>query len=224
MKKSRPSRYPHRKPTRQVLLKIYRALRRHFGHRHWWPGETPFEVIVGAVLTQNTAWTNVEKAIENLKKEKVLSLAGLHQISDARLAQWIRPAGYFNVKAKRLKNMIEFLRRYRNLAALFRGKTEGLRKELLEINGVGEETADSILLYAGRQPSFVVDAYTRRVFERHRYLKGGEEYGDIQKMFMKFLPKRVSLYNDYHAQIVEVGKTYCRKTPHCNSCPLRSYL
>ena len=128
------------------------------------------------------------------------------------------------LKTKRLKNVIEFLRGRRDLKALFRGKTEGLRKEFLEINGVGEETADSILLYAGRQPSFVVDAYTRRVFERHRYLKGGEEYGDIQKMFMKFLPKRVSLYNDYHAQIVEVGKDYCRKAPKCEFCPLKPYL
>ena len=226
MKHYKPSRYPRRKPTRQAFLKIYKALRKHFGHRHWWPGETPFEVIVGAVLTQNTAWRNVEKAIENLKKANVLSVEALHKIPDKELAELIRPAGYFNVKAKRLKNMIEFLRsRYRgDLDNMFKEKTEKLREELLTVNGVGEETADSILLYAGGKPVFVVDAYTQRVFGRHRYLKGTEAYQEIQKIFMELLPRKTRLYNDYHAQIVEVGKDFCRKAPRCASCPLKSLL
>lgn len=226
MRKSKPSPYPRRKPTREALLKIYRALLQHFGHRHWWPGETSFEVIVGAVLTQNTAWKNVEKAIVNLKRENVLSLSALHRISESRLARLIRPAGYFNVKAGRLKNVIEFLRHKSggNLNVMFKEKIGRLRRDLLEVNGVGEETADSILLYAGEKPVFVVDAYTKRVFERHRYLKGGEKYQQIQNMFMNLLPKSAELYNDYHAQIVEVGKDYCRKTPLCDDCPLRPYL
>ena len=226
MKNYKPFRYPRRKPTRQALLKIYKALRKHFGHRHWWPGETPFEVIVGAVLTQNTAWKNVEKAVENLKKANVLNLQALHQISDKKLSELIRPAGYFNVKTKRLKNMIEFLRlRYGGrLDKMFKEKTQSLREELLAVNGVGEETADSILLYAGNKPVFVVDAYTKRVFERHRYLKGGETYEEVQKTFMKHLPQKTGLYNDYHAQIVEVGKEFCRKVPRCNACPLRLLL
>ena len=226
MKNYKPFRYPHRKPTRQAFLQIYQALRKHFGHRHWWPGETPFEVIVGAVLTQNTAWKNVEKAIKNLKKAGALSLEALHKISDRELAELIRPAGYFNVKAKRLKNVTEFLcNRYDgNLSRMFKEKTEKLREELLAVNGIGEETADSILLYAGNKPVFVVDAYTKRVFERHRYFKGGETYQEIQKIFTELLPRKTGLYNDYHAQIVEAGKDFCRKTHHCDACPLRSLL
>ena len=226
MKNYKPFRYPRRKPTHRAFLKIYKALRRHFGHRHWWPGETPFEVIVGAVLTQNTAWRNVEKAIENLKKADVLNLEALHKIPDKELAELIRPAGYFNMKAKRLKNVIEFLRsRYGgDLGKMFKEETEKLREELLAVNGIGEETADSILLYAGNKPVFVVDAYTKRVFERHRYLKGGETYQEIQKIFTELLPRKTGLYNDYHAQIVEAGKDFCRKIHHCNACPLRPFL
>lgn len=226
MKKSRPTRYPRRKPTRQAFLKIYQALRAHYGPRHWWPAETPFEVIVGAVLTQNTAWRNVEKAIENLKHANQLSVPTLRGIKEEELAGLIRPAGYFNIKARRLKNVIDFLseRYHGDLEAMFKEETNKLRKKLLEVNGIGQETADSILLYAGNKPSFVVDAYTRRVFERHRYLKTGEDYGMIQQIFMEFLPRSVPLYNDYHAQIVEVGKDFCRKTPLCSSCPLKPYL
>ncbi len=201
-------------------------MRKHFGHRHWWPGETPFEVIVGAVLTQNAAWTNVEKAIENLKARNELSFSAIREMPQSELASFIRPAGYFNVKAKRLKNVIDSIwNRYKgDLDLMFKKKTALLRKELLEINGVGQETADSILLYAGNKPSFVVDAYTRRIFERHRYLKGNETYEDIQRIFTTFLPQGSHLYNDYHAQIVETGKHYCRTLPRCESCPLRFFL
>lgn len=226
MKRLRPIRFPHRKPTRRALLSVYRALYRHYGHRGWWPGETPFEVMVGAILTQNTAWKNVEKAIDNLKRKRVLSPSRLQALSERELADLIRPAGYFNVKARRLKNLLRFLHdQYQgNVKKLFRAPLPRLRSELLEVNGVGEETADSILLYAANKRIFVVDAYTRRVFLRHRYLQGSEDYAEIQSFFSRLLPKSLALYNDYHAQIVEVGKDYCRKTPHCHTCPLNKYL
>ena len=201
-------------------------MRRHFGHRHWWPGETPFEVMVGAILTQNTSWINVEKAIQNLKTKKLLSPEMLKSITPSRLAKEIRPAGYFNVKSRRLKNFIRFLwDRYQgDPLKLRKTPTTTLRDELLEVNGVGEETADSILLYAVSKPSFVVDAYTRRLMKRHRYLKGSEDYDAIQKIFTDRLPRKTALYNDYHAQIVEVGKNYCRKIPLCSKCPLEKFL
>lgn len=226
MKKYIPLRYPRRKPNQKDFLKIYRRLRRHFGHRHWWPGDTPFEVIVGAVLTQNAAWTNVEKAIKNLKEKNKLSMTAIRNLPHSELAELIRPAGYFNVKAQRLKNVIHFIwDRYEgNLGLMFNKKTSELREELLQINGVGQETADSILLYAGNKASFVIDAYTRRIFERHRFLKGNETYETIQRMFMGLLPKRSHLYKDYHAQIVETGKNYCRTAPRCNACPLKDDL
>ncbi len=207
-------------------MKIYWALFRRYGHRHWWPGDTPFEVMVGAILTQNTAWSNVEKAIRNLKREKLLTPRSLKKISDSRLARLIRPAGYFNIKAKRLRNFIDFLwsRFDGDLKKMFGVPLEPLRNQLLEVNGIGEETADSILLYAGEKSTFVVDAYTRRVFARHRYLRGDEDYGIIRSLFTGLLPKNKGLYNDYHAQIVQVGKDYCRKTPLCETCPLNPYL
>lgn len=226
MKRLRPIRFPRRKPTRVALLNIYRALHRYYGHRGWWPGETPFEVMVGAILTQNTAWKNVEKAIENLKRRKVLMPSRLLALPNRELARLIRPAGYFNVKTRRLKNFLRFFHdKYQsNVKKLCRTPLDKLRSELLEVNGIGEETADSILLYAVGKRIFVVDAYTRRVFTRHRYLAGSEDYGEIQSFFSKALPKSVALYNDYHAQIVQAGKDYCRKTPLCSSCPLSKYL
>ena len=182
--------------------------------------------MVGAILTQNTAWKNVERAIGNLKKGKVLTPKALRRIPVSRLARLIRPAGYFNVKTDRLKSFIRFLwSRYQgNLKKMFATRLPRLRKELLEVKGIGEETADSILLYGGEKLSFVVDAYTRRIFKRHRYLQGDEDYGSIQKIFMSLLPKSTVLYNDFHAQVVEVGKDFCRKVPHCKACPLRKYL
>lgn len=226
MKRLRPILFPRRRPTPRAFLNIYRALYRHYGPRHWWPGETPFEVIVGAILTQNTAWKNVERAIFNLKENRILSPQGLLRIPKRHLARLIRPAGYFNVKADRLKYFLQFLwSRYQgNLKKMFAARLPQLRKELLEVKGIGEETADSILLYGGEKLSFVVDAYTRRVFRRHRYLQGDEDYGSIQKIFTSLLPKSAVLYNDFHAQIVEVGKNFCRKVPHCKACPLRKYL
>jgi endonuclease-3 related protein len=205
---------------------MYRALRRFYGHRRWWPGDTPLEVAVGAILTQNTAWINVEKAVRSLKQKGLLNATKLDRIAVKRLARLIRPAGYFNVKAKRLKNLIAFIqRRYGGrIERMGRVPLSRLRQELLEVNGVGEETADSILLYALKKRSFVVDAYTRRVFSRHRYLRGEETYAAIQGVFTRLLPRSTALYNDYHAQIVEVGKDYCRRQPDCKRCPLNKFL
>ncbi len=226
MKSSKPIRSRLRKATRRTLLGMYGALHRHYGHRGWWPGETPFEVMVGAILTQNTSWNNVEKAIKNLKREKVLAPIKLLSLPHRELARLIRPAGYFNVKSERLKNFLRFFQeRYQSsVKKLCRTPLERLRRELLEVNGIGEETADSILLYAANKRSFVVDAYTRRVFSRHGFLKGSEDYAEIQSFFSKRLPKSLTLYNDFHAQIVEVSKDYCRKTPACQICPLKRYL
>ena len=226
MKSSSISPFQNRKLNRRVLSGMYRSLFRHYGHRNWWPGETPFEVMIGAILTQNTSWRNVEKAIANLKSAKVLSPPALKEISHSRLARLIRPAGYFNVKSHRLKNFIEFLwdEFDGEPELMLRVPLQKLRRKLLSVNGIGEETADSILLYAAQKRIFVVDAYTRRILSRHGYLKGKETYSEIQKIFTELLPKNVSLYNDYHAQIVEVGKDFCRGTARCQDCPLRSYL
>jgi endonuclease-3 related protein len=201
-------------------------LRRSLGHQRWWPGDTPFEVMVGAILTQNTAWKNVEKAIQNLKAEKKLSPAALRDISVKRLASLIRPAGYFNVKADRLKHFIRFLfREYEgNLKRMFKEKGEVLRHKLLHVKGIGPETADSILLYAAGKPFFVIDAYTKRIFARHRLHSREADYGSWQKIFTQALPRRAALYNDFHAQIVAVGKDYCRTVPLCNICPLKRFL
>ena len=213
------------KKTGTDWLATYRTLHAHYGPQHWWPGETPFEVMVGAVLTQNTAWTNVEKAIANLKAARALGCAAILNLSDTALAELIRPAGYFNVKAKRLKSVCAFLdaqgvarhpEKLRDQATL-----PELRQRLLAVHGVGEETADSILLYALALPSFVVDAYTRRIFSRLGLLDADAGYHHIQARFQAALPQDVALYNEYHALIVQLGKTACRPKPRCGDCPLR---
>ncbi|MCM8782711.1 MAG: endonuclease III domain-containing protein [Candidatus Omnitrophica bacterium] len=208
---------------KKVLLDIYKRLHNRFGSQNWWPGESQFEVIVGAILTQNTAWSNVEKAIKNLKREGLLSPKTLSKIKTSRLSRLIRPSGYYNIKAKRLRNFIDFLKtRYRgNLSKLFKIETQTLRNALLNIKGVGPETADSILLYAGNKPVFVIDSYTKRIFSRHRLIHKNDTYMQIQDFFMSNLPKNTKLYNEYHALIVKVGKDFCKKKkPKCNICPL----
>jgi len=207
-------------------MAIHKRLFEHFGPLNWWPGETQFEMIVGAILTQNTAWKNVEKAIANLKGAGALSPDALHKMPAARLAQLIRPSGYFNIKAKRLKSLLDFLfREYGgSIARMFREKPDALREKLLAVNGVGPETADSILLYAGRIPTFVVDAYTKRIFSRHGLLTGKEKYHEVKEFFEKNLPRDTQLYNEYHAQIVNIGKLFCRRIPLCQICPLNKYL
>lgn len=208
------------------LYEVYKVLRKTFGHQHWWPGQTPFEVMVGAILTQNTAWTNVEKAILNLKKAGKLSLNALRLLPKKKLAVLIRPAGYFNIKADRLKHFIRFfIREYQgDLRRMRREPLAILRQKLLRVNGVGPETADSILLYALNKRAFVIDAYTKRIFARHGAGHVTDPYEDWQKLFVGALPRNTALYNDYHAQIVRVAKNYCRKAARCHSCPLRHFF
>lgn len=206
-----------------TLLQIYKRLYKFYGPQGWWPGRTRFEVIVGAILTQNTAWSNVEKAITNLKKEKKLSPVKLKEIKTAALARLIRPAGYYNVKAKRLKSFMKFLySRYGgNLGNLSSENTGDLGKVLLGVNGIGPETCDSILLYAFKRPVFVVDAYTKRVFSRHGFFGADTDYHAVQDLFMRGLPEDERLYNEYHALIVRLAKDFCKSNPLCKNCVLR---
>ena len=205
-------------------LRVHDTLLAAFGPQQWWPGETPFEGRVGAGLTQNTAWSNVERAIARLKAAQALSCVAILDLKPADLAELIRPAGYFNVKAKRLQALCAFLREQGVAQAPERlahaTPLPRLRQALLAVHGVGEETADSILLYALGLPSFVVDAYTRRIFGRLGLLRGEERYGDIQAGFHEHLPAQVALYNEYHALIVALGKDTCRPRPRCGRCPL----
>ena len=209
------------------LNTIYRELFSHFGPQDWWPGDTPFEVAVGAVLTQNTNWGNVEKAINNLKKAGKLSAAAIHKMQTDQLAGLIRPSGYFNVKAKRLKGLIKwFIERFDgDTEKMFSQRLEDLREELLSVKGIGPETADSILLYAGGMPSFVVDAYTYRILLRHQLILEESTYDEIKSFFEDNLPQDVDRYNEYHALLVQVGKNYCKpREPACEKCPLYEFL
>jgi len=208
----------------EKLKAIYRALYRAYGPQHWWPGDTPFEVMVGAVLTQNTAWTNVEKAMANLKRERLLTPARMFDTEPKKLASLIRQCGYFNIKTKRLRHLLSFINtRYSgSLKRMFSADPELLRRQLLEVNGIGPETADAILLYAGEKPFFVVDAYTKRIFSRQGLIAGNADYHDLQGLFMDNLPHDARFYNEYHALIVRIGKEHCKKTkPRCSGCPLR---
>lgn len=209
--------------TQNILLKIYKSLFNFFGPLNWWPGDTPFEVMVGAILTQNTSWDNVEKAINNLKKKNLLVPQKLSGINHEELAQLVRPSGYYNIKAKRLKNFINFfINDFEGSAEkMFLGDCRELRKKLLKVNGIGPETADSILLYAGKKPFFVVDAYTKRIFSRHKLISKDADYYQIQEFFINNLDRDVKLFNEFHAQIVMLGKTICtRKNPDCTKCPI----
>jgi endonuclease-3 related protein len=227
---------------------MYQAMLARFGNQHWWPGQTPLEICVGAILTQNTNWTNVEKAILNLKAAGRLDVEALHAMRPTDLAELIRPAGYFNIKAKRLKNFIRHVheRHGGDLEALLGlpGQTgadnatgpglskpppapsrsvSALREELLSINGIGRETADSIVLYAAGRATFVVDAYTCRILLRHFLIAPEDDYEAIKELMESNLPTEVPLWNDYHAQLVAVGKTYCRPTARCPGCPLERF-
>ena len=209
------------------LLEIYQRLYKAFGSQHWWPADEPFEVMVGAILTQNTNWQNVEKAIAALKKNKVLDSQKLNRMPQKKLAKLIRPAGYFNIKAKRLKNFLKFyLENYKaDIRRMRVADTLILRNELLGVNGIGEETADSILLYALNKPVFVVDAYTKRIYSRHRFIPEGSSYQAVQEFFMQNLKNDVQLFNEYHALLVKLGKDFCLKSkPKCTICPLKELL
>ena len=209
-------------PKRADLLRIYHLLLGHFGHRKWWPGETRFEVMVGAILTQNTNWLNVEKAIAGLDARGLLEPEALADADVREIEKAVRSSGYFRQKARRIKRFAKWLvEEYGgDLDSLFSKELPELRAELLSLNGIGPETADSILLYAGGKPVFVVDAYTKRAFGRIGLLKKDAGYGEVQRLFEGNLPRDVELYNDFHAQIVELGKNYCKKKPLCGKCPL----
>jgi endonuclease-3 related protein len=210
-----------------TLKEVYQRLFEALGPQHWWPGQSPFEVIVGAVLVQNTNWQNVEKAIRNLRQADLLEPHSLHEVPPEELEELIRPAGYFRIKARRLRNLLQFLvgRYDGSLEAMFSTGLSSLRKELLGVDGIGRETADSILLYAGGLPVFVVDTYTHRVLARHGWIGFDADYQMIQDYFQDSLPEDPAVYNEYHALLVRLGKDYCRKSdPKCDQCPLKDLL
>ena len=206
-----------------IFEEVYRKLFKHYGPQHWWPAETPFEVMVGAVLTQNTAWTNVERAIENLKQNHCLTPESILDAGINNLAEWLRPSGYFNIKAKRLRNYCQWYVGSGQFDVLDRWNTEKLRKGLLSVNGVGPETADDILLYAFEQPVFVIDAYTRRFFSRLGLVSVDEGYEHLRSKFESSLPAEAPMFNEYHALIVIHAKTVCRKNPVCDICCQNTY-
>ena len=209
-------------PSGETLLELYGILLDRFGEAHWWPAETPLEVCVGAILTQNTAWSNVRRAIDRLRLENLLDIESLHDVSAETLAEYIRPAGYFNLKARRLKALVEFLwqRSEGNFSRFVTFSTESLRRDLLDVHGVGPETADSILLYAMERPVFVIDAYTKRIAHRFGWCEEDIEYHRLQRAFVSRLPKNVPLFNDFHAQFVRLGADWCKPKPRCGECPL----
>jgi endonuclease III related protein len=223
---------PPAAPPNHPLRQAYVRLRSHYGHQHWWPGDTPFEVCVGAILTQNTNWTNVERAIANLKRAGVLEAHALYALPEADLAELIRPSGYYRVKARRLRAFLRVLMQTCDgrLDRLFDGPLPVARERLLAISGIGPETADSLLLYAGGRASFVVDAYTKRVFQRHGWISPAAGYAELQARCVAELDapagaERLDYWQDYHAQIVMVGKEFCRaRESRCDRCPLRPLL
>jgi endonuclease III related protein len=210
-----------------VLRKYFDVLLCTHGRQNWWPARTRFEVIVGAILTQNTSWTNVERAIVALRRQRLLSPRRLEEVSESTLAELIRSSGYYRQKAWRLKTFVAFLRaNYAgSLHKMFRVPTNTLREQLLALHGIGPETADSILLYAGAHPVFVVDAYTRRMLQRHGLVHERDTYEEIRGLFERSLPTDPQLFNEYHALIVHTGKHFCRtKEPRCSECPLHGFL
>ncbi|MDD2706649.1 MAG: endonuclease III domain-containing protein [Verrucomicrobiae bacterium] len=214
------------------LRSAFKLLLKRFGPQRWWPAETPFEVCIGAILTQNTAWTNVEKAIANLKSAHALHPKVLLSLPDPTLAQLIRPSGYFNLKARRLKAFVRFFveNHGASIKQMAHQDTDILRQQLLGVYGIGKETADSILLYSLDKPIFIIDAYTRRVFERHGWIRGEEDYDTIREMveaaWHKFSPEQQRKdFNEFHALIVALGKDFChKKNPVCCKCPLQRML
>ena len=206
---------------RPTLQAVYHLLYDTYGPQHWWPGETPFEVMVGAILTQNTAWTNVEKAIANLLAHERLDAGKIVAARKGHLANWLRPSGYFNVKAERLKNFCRWYLQLGGFRTLSRMDTTPLREALLSVKGVGPETADDMLLYAFERPVFVIDAYTRRLFGRLGLFNGNEDYDTMRFAIESVLGPETALYNEYHALIVHHAKEICRVRPRCGDCVLR---
>ena len=209
------------------LMRYYELMSAALGPMNWWPAKTPFEVIVGAILTQSTSWGNVERAIENLRAARMLTPSAILKVRTSRLASLVRPSGYFRQKAKKLKAFAQFLRREYDgsLEGMFQTPTLVLREKLLSVHGIGPETADSILLYAGNHPVFVVDAYTYRIFSRHGITGAAPAYETVRAQFEAALPRHAQLWNEFHALIVNTGKNWCRKSvARCQDCPLRSLL
>lgn len=206
------------------LNSIYRKLYSFFGSQRWWPADTPFEVMIGAILTQNTNWLNAEKAINNLKRHNLLQPHKIYKLPQESLASLIRPAGYYNIKAERLRSFLEFFighynGKVKNMSCI---TTSSLRQQLLSVKGIGPETADSMLLYALNRPVFVVDAYTKRILLRHHFIGQDVGYDKIQNLFMQNLKSGVKLFNEYHALLVKLGKEFCLKNkPRCEVCPLK---
>ena len=206
-----------------TLQEMYDRLLAHFGSQHWWPADSPFEVLVGAVLTQNTNWANVTKALDNLRAAKLLSFQALHALPAQDLAPLIRPSGYYILKAKRLKNLLQLIADEADgdLALFFEQPLAELRPKLLQVKGIGPETADSILLYGGNKAIFVVDAYTHRLLSRHGLVGEESSYDEMQELFHGEIAADQHIYNEYHALIVRLGKEFCRKRgPLCTACPL----
>lgn len=212
--------------TAETVRKMFEALYEHYGPQQWWPAETPFEVMVGAVLAQNTSWKNVSKAIQNLKNEDLLRPRALYELDLEELAELIRPAGYFTLKAKRLRNLLKLVvEKYGGrLERMFATDLPKLREELLSVNGVGPETADSILLYAAGKPTFVVDTYTHRVFLRHGLVEADIGYEGLKEFCEDHVSEDVAHYNEYHALLVRVGHEFCKPRPKCDDCPLKQFL
>ena len=208
---------------KDILIKIYRTLYQTYGPRHWWPGETSFEVMVGAILTQNTSWKNVEKAIQKLKGKGVLNPEGIHHLKRSELARLIKSSGYYRRKTDRLKSFIDFLfgEYDGNIKKMGRERLGELREKLLGIKGIGPETADSILLYGLKKTIFVVDAYTKRILSRHGIISERASYAEVQRLFMDHLARHEKLFNEYHALLVHLAKTVCKKIPKCDLCPLK---
>ncbi len=217
------SRKSNAQPRSQQLIEVYRLLFAHYGPQHWWPADTSFEVIVGAILTQSASWGNVEKAISNLKQTRVMNPASLRQTPIEELAKLIYPSGYYRAKALKLKAFVERLGEayHDSLDELFALDTPLLRSELLSIHGIGPETADSIILYAAHKPIFVIDAYTRRIIGRLGFSPQQDDYAAFQSLFMDNLPADEKLFNEYHALFVRHSKGACKGKPICNSCCLK---
>ena len=216
-------------PSRKNRLRMfYEHMAAHFGTTHWWPGDSPFEIAIGAILTQNTAWTNVEKAIENLKRDKLLDPEKMVSSAKERLEEALRPSGYFRVKAERVRIFCRYLlETYGTQAPMTRMAERDwpvLRHELLALNGIGPETADDILLYACGKPVFVVDAYTRRIFGRHGFVPHTIKYEELRAFFERHMTPDIHVYKEYHGLIVWTGKEFCRRSPKCEQCPLAALL
>jgi endonuclease-3 related protein len=212
------------KKQEEELIEIYNSLLNTYGHRNWWPAEGPFEVIIGAILTQNVSWDNASKAIANLKAANKLDPIALYNSSPRDIAPLIKPSRFYNIKSVKIKNFMDFFfNEYGgDMKAMSNEDPAILRKKLLAVKGLGKETVDAIMLYACRMPVFVVDAYTKRILQRYGTLKGDPSYDEIQGYFMDNLPKDRALYNDFHAQIVHLGNSICKSTPRCGACPIAS--